>query len=101
QAPPPSLGLESGGPAADRPGERNPCMEGWPSKRIFNHNYEMVTLSAVEFEVLQACDRANFPPEGGTGEISSMTGAELLATTQASLADLTRMQENQLILVYA
>jgi hypothetical protein len=74
-------------------------MEGWPSQRIFNHNYEMVTLSAVEFEVLQACDRANFPPEGGTGEISSMTGAELLATTQASLADLARMQENQLILV--
>jgi 2-polyprenyl-3-methyl-5-hydroxy-6-metoxy-1,4-benzoquinol methylase len=79
--------------------ERNPCMEGWPSQRIFNHNYEMVTLSAVEFEVLQACDRANSSLDGGTGEAPGVTGAEILATTQASLADLGRMQEDQLILV--
>jgi SAM-dependent methyltransferase len=33
---------------------RNPCMEGWPSQSLFDHNYQYITLSPVEFEVLSA-----------------------------------------------
>ncbi|MEB3312941.1 MAG: class I SAM-dependent methyltransferase [Cyanobacteriota bacterium] len=80
--------------------ERNPCMEGWPSQRIFNHNYEIVTLSEVEFEVLQACDRANSTPGPGTDQPPGIRGTDILAATQASLMDLRRMQEQQLILLH-
>jgi hypothetical protein len=36
--------------------ERNPCMDGWPSKCLFNYDYQIVYLSEEEFEFLQACD---------------------------------------------
>ncbi|MDX2100825.1 MAG: class I SAM-dependent methyltransferase [Leptolyngbyaceae cyanobacterium bins.59] len=37
--------------------ERNPCMDGWPSRCLFNYDYQIVNLTEAEFEVLQACDR--------------------------------------------
>lgn len=37
--------------------ERNPCMDGWPSKCLFNYDYQIVNLTESEFEFLQACDR--------------------------------------------
>jgi 2-polyprenyl-3-methyl-5-hydroxy-6-metoxy-1,4-benzoquinol methylase len=78
--------------------ERNPCMEGWPSHSIFDHNYQIVTLSPLEFEVLQVCDRANSDasllPEG-----APLTVAKLLRQTSANLNDIRRMQQNQLILL--
>jgi hypothetical protein len=54
----------------------------------------------VEFEVLQACDRANAAPAAGTDQSPGIRGTDILATTQASLMDLRRMQEQQLILLY-
>ena len=35
---------------------RNPCMDGWPSRCLFNYDYQIVNLSEAEFEFLQACD---------------------------------------------
>ena len=35
---------------------RNPCMDGWPSRCLFNYDYQIVNLSEGEFEFLQACD---------------------------------------------
>lgn len=36
--------------------ERNPCMDGWPSKCLFNYDYQIVNLTESEFQFLQACD---------------------------------------------
>jgi 2-polyprenyl-3-methyl-5-hydroxy-6-metoxy-1,4-benzoquinol methylase len=37
--------------------DRNPCMDGWESKSLFNYNYEVVNLTDDEFKFLQICDR--------------------------------------------
>ncbi len=74
--------------------ERNPCMEGWPSHSIFDHNYQFVTLSALEFAVLQACDASASAPQA-----LPLTVADLLRQTSASLDDIRHMQQNQLILL--
>ncbi|MFZ4639227.1 MAG: class I SAM-dependent methyltransferase [Nodosilinea sp.] len=70
--------------------ERNPCMEGWPSQSIFDHNYEIVSLSTMEFEVLKSCDRSQSP---------APTVATVIAETQATLADIRQMQAKHLILL--
>ena len=36
--------------------ERNPCMDGWPSKCLFNYDYQIINLSDAEFQFLQACE---------------------------------------------
>ena len=69
--------------------ERNPCMDGWPSQSVFDHNYQYVNLSPEEFEFLQACDRA----EG------KATVANLLNSTAATLSQVREMQQKQLILL--
>jgi len=48
--------------------ERNPCMDGWPSKCLFNYDYQIVNLSEEEFQFLQACD-ANSDQQRTMGEI--------------------------------
>jgi SAM-dependent methyltransferase len=50
--------------------ERNPCMDGWPSKCLFNYDYQIVNLSEEEFQFLQACD-ANSDQHRTMGEILS------------------------------
>ncbi len=50
--------------------ERNPCMDGWPNKCLFNYDYQIVNLSEKEFEFLQACD-ANDTVQKTVGEISA------------------------------
>ena len=70
--------------------ERNPCMVGWPSQSIFDHNYEIVSLSTEDVEVLQSCDR---------NQSTSPTVATIMAQTQATLADIRQMQAKFLILL--
>jgi hypothetical protein len=70
---------------------RNPCMEGWPSQSIFDHNYQIVTLDADEFAVLQACDRA--------ASDDPFTVADLLRQCPVSLDKVRQMQRQQLILL--
>lgn len=75
---------------------RNPCMEGWPSQSLFDHNYQYITLSPVEFEVLSACD----PGESAAADAAAQfTVADLVQCTQATLADLRQMQQKHLILL--
>ena len=50
--------------------ERNPCMDGWPSKCLFNYDYQIVNLSEEEFQFLQACN-ANSDQQRTMGEILS------------------------------
>ena len=68
---------------------RNPCMEGWPSPSIFDHNYQIVSLSPKEFEVLQVCDSA----------VATTTVADLLRQCQISLEEVRRLHQRQLILL--
>ncbi|HBL14505.1 MAG TPA: SAM-dependent methyltransferase [Cyanobacteria bacterium UBA11162] len=48
--------------------ERNPCMDGWPSKSLFNCDYQIISLSEDELEFLQACD-ANSEQRRTVGQI--------------------------------
>ncbi len=48
--------------------ERNPCMDGWPSKSLFNCDYQIISLSEDELEFLQACD-ANSEQQRTVGQI--------------------------------
>ncbi|OUL26870.1 class I SAM-dependent methyltransferase [Nostoc sp. 106C] len=66
--------------------ERNPCMDGWPSQCIFNCDYQIVNLSAQEFEFLQRCN----------GEL---TVAKILADVQVELDVVRTLLKQQLILL--
>ncbi|MBW4693619.1 MAG: hypothetical protein KME27_17890 [Lyngbya sp. HA4199-MV5] len=37
--------------------DRNPCIDGWESRCLFNEDYQIVNLGEAEFAFLQACDR--------------------------------------------
>ncbi|MBD2167605.1 class I SAM-dependent methyltransferase [Calothrix membranacea FACHB-236] len=68
--------------------ELNPCIDGFPSQCIFNYDYQVVNLSADEFEFLQRCD-------------SKLTVANILANVQMSLDVVRKLQQQQLILLTA
>ncbi len=74
---------------------RNPCMEGWPSQSIFDHNYQIIALEAKEFEVLQGCDRNN---NLDVGQVP-ITVAELISQTGVNLDTLRQLHQRQLILL--
>lgn len=68
--------------------ERHPCLEGWPSRSLFNYDYQIVTLSDAEFAFMQSCDRA-----------VDQTVAELLPQCGLDLAGVRSLQNRQLILL--
>ncbi|MGG6240897.1 class I SAM-dependent methyltransferase [Nodosilinea sp. AN01ver1] len=74
---------------------RNPCMEGWPSQSIFDHNYQIISLDEKEFEFLQACDGQN-----GLHKQPSATVSDLLSQSGLSLEDVRQLHQRQLILLH-
>lgn len=36
--------------------ERHACMEGWPSRRFFNYDYQIVSITEAEFSFLEKCE---------------------------------------------
>jgi SAM-dependent methyltransferase len=70
--------------------ERNPCMDGWPSKCLFNYDYQIVNLSEAEFEFLQASD-VNLDGQRNVGEI--------LADVELELAGVRSLLHQQLIML--
>ncbi|PSO51472.1 MAG: SAM-dependent methyltransferase [Cyanobacteria bacterium SW_9_44_58] len=56
--------------------ERHPCMEGWESQNLFNADYELVSLSQIEFKLLQAID-SNQTQQQSLREILKETGTNL------------------------
>ena len=64
--------------------ERHPCMEGWPSKSIFDYNYHVVQLSDEEFQFLQACD-------------CKSTVAEILTNVKLNLDEVKNLQKKQVL----
>lgn len=65
--------------------ERNPCIDGWPSRCIFNYDYQIVNLKEAEFEFLQACE--------------GRTVGEILNGVQLDLAGVRSLLKQQLILL--
>lgn len=68
--------------------ERNPCMEGWPSRTLFDYDYQFTSLSEAEFAFLQACDRA-----------PGSAIAALLEVAPLALAQVRQLQQRQLLLL--
>jgi SAM-dependent methyltransferase len=70
--------------------ERNPCMDGWPSKCLFNYDYQIINLSESELEFLQACD-ANSQEHKTVGEI--------LAGVELGVDQVRSLQQQQLVML--
>jgi SAM-dependent methyltransferase len=76
--------------------ERNPCMDGWPSRCLFNYDYQIIKLSEAEFEFLQACD----PNATGSQDASPIrTVREILAGVQLGLEEVRLLLKHQLIML--
>ncbi|MFB2978702.1 class I SAM-dependent methyltransferase [Microseira sp. BLCC-F43] len=69
---------------------RNPCMEGWPSQSLFNHDYQIVKLSETEFKFLQACDG---------NSAMQRTVNEILAEVEIGVEGVRSLVNQQLILL--
>lgn len=72
----------------------SPCLEGWPSQCLFNYDYQIVNLTAVEFAFLQACET-----NCGTDTEQQRTVAEILATVPLEIQSVRSLQQQQLILL--
>lgn len=84
---------------------RNPCMEGWPSQSIFDHNYQIISLDKREFEFLQACDDQAITLAGDRQNSPAphqppATVADLLSQSELSLEDVRQLHQRQLILLH-
>ncbi|WP_066423865.1 bifunctional 2-polyprenyl-6-hydroxyphenol methylase/3-demethylubiquinol 3-O-methyltransferase UbiG [Anabaena sp. 4-3] len=66
--------------------ELNPCIDGFPSQCLFNYDYQIVNLSAAEFEFLQKCD-------------GNSTVAEILTTVQLGLDTVRTLMQQQLLIL--
>ncbi|MBD2182297.1 class I SAM-dependent methyltransferase [Planktothrix sp. FACHB-1355] len=78
--------------------ERNPCMDGWPSRCLFNYDYEIVNLSEIEFKFLQACDD-NSKHKDGQNAHSTRTVADILAEVKLGVEEVRSLLSQQLILL--
>ena len=87
--------------------ELSRCMHGWPSKQVFDCNYQLVNLSKAEFEFLQGCVPPPAPPyQGGEKEGASpllgkaeKTVGEILADVEMGLDGVRSILSKQLILL--
>lgn len=70
--------------------ELNPCMNGWPSQSLFNHDYQIVHLSEEEFEFLQKCDE---------NSAKNQTVGEILENTKVGLEGVRSLLNQQLIML--
>lgn len=78
--------------------ERNPCMDGWPNKCLFNYDYQIVNLSEAEFEFLQACDD-NYTPPTPLGKRGARTVGEILSEVPLGLEGVRSLLKQQLIML--
>ena len=81
--------------------ELSGCMHGWPSKQVFDCNYQLVNLSNAEFEFLQGCvpprrgEKEGTSPGQGKGE---KTVGEILGNVEMGLDEVRSILSKQLIL---
>ncbi len=68
--------------------ELSPCLQGWPSQKIFDGDYKLVNLSAEEYKFLQACDagaKSQSPPTVGEILKDVPVGLEIVRSLQSRL----------------
>jgi SAM-dependent methyltransferase len=70
--------------------ERNPCMDGWPNKCLFNYDYQIVNLSEEEFKFLQACD---------ANSAQQRTVREILMDVNLTVEEVRSLLKQQLIIL--
>ncbi|XGV99843.1 MAG: class I SAM-dependent methyltransferase [Leptolyngbya sp. BL-A-14] len=75
--------------------DRNPCMDGWESRCLFNADYQIVNLSEEAFAFLQGCD-ANATQ---THVFQRQTVSALLTETRMDLTQVRTLWEQRLILL--
>lgn len=68
--------------------ERSTCMDGWPSRCLFNYDYQIVNLSELEFEFLQVCD---------VNKDKQRTIRDILAEVPLNLTNVRSLLDQQLI----
>lgn len=69
---------------------RNPCIDGFPGRCVFNYDYQIVNLSPEELEFLQACD---------TNQSAQRTIQEMLTNSSLTLQQVRALVSQQLILL--
>ena len=74
--------------------ERNPCMEGWPARQVFNFDYKITTLDEATWAFLDACDRTK-NQSITVGQILEQLPKEV----ECDLAKVRSLLSEQLILV--
>lgn len=67
----------------------NPCIDGWPSRCLFNYDYQIVNLSEVEYTFLEACDNS----------LSSTTVGQILEEVPLELDRVRSLLQQQLIML--
>lgn len=70
--------------------DRNPCMDGWPSRCLFNYDYQIVNLSEAELAFLQGCD---------ANQSQRRSLQEILTDAPLSLDQVRSLLHQQLILL--
>jgi SAM-dependent methyltransferase len=68
--------------------ELNPCIDGFPSKCIFNYDYQVINLSEVEVEFLEKCD--------GKRRVG-----EILASVKLGVDEVRKLLKQQVIMLTA
>jgi SAM-dependent methyltransferase len=66
--------------------EVQPCLHGWPSPSILNHNYQPLQLSEAEFAFMQASNGV-------------LTVQEIMEKVAISLSEIKALQSKQLIML--
>lgn len=74
--------------------ERNPCLEGWPGRSIFNPDYQISNLSEAEYDCLVKCDRYN---DNNCSNYPSI--ADLLKSTTLDIEAIRSLHRRRLILL--
>ncbi|MGB0561979.1 MAG: SAM-dependent methyltransferase, partial [Spirulinaceae cyanobacterium] len=65
-----------------------PCLQGWPSQTFFDKDFQLVSLTPLEYSFLQACEAG-----------PQQTVQTHLAATQADLAMVRSLYQRQLIVL--
>lgn len=67
--------------------ELNPCLQGWPSRSLFDYNYQIVELSEIELVFMEQCEEGN------------RTVGEILEKVEIDLDRVRSLQERQLVVL--
>lgn len=77
--------------------ERNPCMDGWESKCLFNYDYQIANLTQDEFEFIQKCNQPGAVSKDT--HQSERTVGEILGEVPLGIEGVRSLLQQQLIML--